>query len=629
MTRKKMHVVESNEEYLVEEQIEQQNCVEKIQESSDHQVITTSNDEEGSTDCDDDADNDEGTKGRKKRKLKYIWNLPVGKRIVVKCNDLDQPIGKEAKHLGNFLGTIARNGSLCSLSYKDWRLLIGEKDKETNMRFLYPSRLEPYILKTIRDRWRQHKSDMKALYFNDKKSIEANYSNGPSCVSPDQWRALVNNWTSQKAKDISAQNRENCGKRKSTHTAGTKSFSRNREELREQDPEKKYPHRAVLYIHTHKPISKDNKKINAHVARLKGILEEQPELADTSQGKTAWKGDALNIVLGDEKSGHVHGLGLVPNPNKVLDVSTSRRFQNIQFTSLEDIPNEAMLSLSVEMEKIGQYVKNQGAEMLELKEKIRELEREPDQRSLEIMELKEKIRELERGPNQRSLNLVPTLRDDPPVDGHNSKRKRVYGTSPSKQLPMVKEPNNLMIKQSGFPDLDSQSSIKPATQDKNKESLVQNGNAQQGEKNAAVHNNMKTTPLQSEKQRVTGVSTSVKHDFKSRNSKVANAPVLSNKQQSGSVSWLGAGLLPAGTKVFLKSLASGNKDVALATIVSTDPKYKLDGAEITNQFWAVHVIAALVKTEELVRKRKNCTTLGNAEGTKIAWPSTFIQKING
>ena len=80
-----------------------------------------------------------------------------------------------------------------------------------------------------------------------------------------------------------------------------------------------------------------------------------------------------------------------------------------------------------------------------------------------------------------------------------------------------------------------------------------------------------------------------------------------------------------GTKVFLKSLSSGNKDVALATIVSCDPKYKLDGAEITNQFWAVHVNAALVKTEELVRKRKNCLSLGNAEGTKIAWPSTFVR----
>ena len=75
----------------------------------------------------------------------------------------------------------------------------------------------------------------------------------------------------------------------------------------------------------------------------------------------------------------------------------------------------------------------------------------------------------------------------------------------------------------------------------------------------------------------------------------------------------------------MKSLSSGNKDVALATIVNCDPKYKLDGAEITNQFWAVHVNVALVKTEELVRKRKNCLNLGNAEGTKIAWPSTFVR----
>jgi len=308
MTRKNMHVVESNEEYLVEEQIEQQIRNQQVTESSDLQVIT-SNVEEGITDCDDDDNNDEGTKGRKKRKLKDIWNLPIGKRIVVKCNDLDQPIGKEANHLGNFLGTIARNGSLCSLSYKDWRLLIGERDKITNeqknlkaildqvkMRFLYPARLEQYILKTIRDRWRQHKSDLKAQNFHENKSIEVNYHNCPKSVSPDQWRSLVNNWTTQKAKDISAQNRENYGKRKSTHTAGTKSFPRMREELREQDPEKKYPHRAVLYVHTHKPRSKNNKNINEHVEELKDILEKQPELADTSQGKTAWKGDALNSI---------------------------------------------------------------------------------------------------------------------------------------------------------------------------------------------------------------------------------------------------------------------------------------------------------------------------------------------
>ena len=86
----------------------------------------------------------------------------------------------------------------------------------------------------------------------------------------------------------------------------------------------------------------------------------------------------MNRVLGDDKSGHVHGLGLVPN-NKNFDVSTSRRFQNTHFTSLEDIPNEAMLSFKVDMEKLGQHVKNQDAEILELKAKIRNMEREQNQ----------------------------------------------------------------------------------------------------------------------------------------------------------------------------------------------------------------------------------------------------------
>ena len=68
------------------------------------------------------------------------------------------------------------------------------------MRFLYPPRMEKYILKTIGDRWRQHKSDLKAMYFDEKKSTEANENNKPKWVTPDQWRSLVNHWTTQKAK---------------------------------------------------------------------------------------------------------------------------------------------------------------------------------------------------------------------------------------------------------------------------------------------------------------------------------------------------------------------------------------------------------------------------------------------
>ncbi|CAD6242115.1 unnamed protein product [Miscanthus lutarioriparius] len=170
------------------------------------------------------------------------------------------------------------------------------------------------------------------------------------------------------SEDISEANRINCTK-KSTHTAGTKSFARNREERKEKDPEKKYPHRVVLYIHTHK--TKSEKDTNAHVDDLKKLIGQQPDLADTSQGKVAWRGDALNRVLGEEKPGHVHSLGLVPNPNQVFDLSTSKRLKNINMTSLYDKSSEDVVSLRLQMEKFGRQVQNQDATILELQQKTK------------------------------------------------------------------------------------------------------------------------------------------------------------------------------------------------------------------------------------------------------------------
>jgi hypothetical protein len=50
----------------------------------------------------------------------------------------------------------------------------------------------------------------------------------------------------------------------------------------------------------------------------------------------------------------------------------------------------------------------------------------------------------------------------------------------------------------------------------------------------------------------------------------------------------------------LKSPKNHNKGVAIATMVSSDSKFKLDGPEIRNEYWAVHVDMALMQTEKLV-----------------------------
>uniref|UniRef100_A0A8R7TNP2 Uncharacterized protein n=1 Tax=Triticum urartu TaxID=4572 RepID=A0A8R7TNP2_TRIUA len=57
------------------------------------------------------------------------------------------------------------------------------------------------------------------------------------------------------------------------------------------------------------------------------------------------------------------------------------------------------------------------------------------------------------------------------------------------------------------------------------------------------------------------------------------------------------------------SFHNHNRDVALAIVVSCDPKFKLDDAKITNEFLVVHVDMALVKTEDSVWSRKSCNTL--------------------
>ncbi|KAF8731785.1 hypothetical protein HU200_015723 [Digitaria exilis] len=71
-----------------------------------------------------------------------VWTMPEGVRIRVSFNDLGQPIGDEARTLSNFLGQIARDGTLAPLTYTDWRF-FPEKNKQAmmclvNLKFILP-----------------------------------------------------------------------------------------------------------------------------------------------------------------------------------------------------------------------------------------------------------------------------------------------------------------------------------------------------------------------------------------------------------------------------------------------------------------------------------------------------------
>lgn len=112
------------------------------------------------------------------------------------------------------------------------------------------------------------------------------------------------------------------------------------------------------------------------MGHLKELLANQPDLADTSQGKVAWKGDALTRIFGEDKPGHVHGLGLVPNPDKVLQGSTSSGLKNLNVTSLDATSSEDVVALRLQVEKLMERVQNQDATIQNLEQKTMTLEQQ-------------------------------------------------------------------------------------------------------------------------------------------------------------------------------------------------------------------------------------------------------------
>lgn len=99
---------------------------------------------------------------------------------------------------------------------------------------------------------------------------------------------------------------------------------------------------------------------------LKELLVQQPSLADTSHGKVAWKGNALSQILGEEKPGHIHGLGLVPNLNQVFGGWTSRHLKHLNLTSLDATSSEDVVSLRLQVEKLIDRVQKQDDTILNL-----------------------------------------------------------------------------------------------------------------------------------------------------------------------------------------------------------------------------------------------------------------------
>lgn len=258
-------------------------------------------------------------RSRGRTRMMYVWKKHSNRKMVIWANRFGQPIGPEAAKFTNFCGVVARNPHLCPLGYPNWSKVPTENKMAAfstiKEHFIYPDDLKKWVNKSVCKKWRDYKSYLKGKFYLPDKSEAENTRDVPPRVMAQDWQYLVNYWKSEKGKKKAETNKRSRALQKMTHTTGSKSFARVRDELEEENGGEMVGE-VDFYESTH--LTKNGTFIDDEAANtLKKAKEMLAERASTAS-------DPLNVqmeVMAEVRGtvyGHVRGLGLGPTPMQVF-----------------------------------------------------------------------------------------------------------------------------------------------------------------------------------------------------------------------------------------------------------------------------------------------------------------------
>uniref|UniRef100_A0A3Q7II08 Ubiquitin-like protease family profile domain-containing protein n=1 Tax=Solanum lycopersicum TaxID=4081 RepID=A0A3Q7II08_SOLLC len=160
-------------------------------------------------------------------------------RKMIILNSQNQPVGLTNDvviELSSFLGTLARNATLCPFDILDWRSMDTKKDlwDSTKEKYIIPEAAYHWAMVTIRDAWRRHRSDLKLNYYDPYDNGAVRMAKKPCHIPECQFTELLKYWNSEKFKKMSETNAKNRKKLMNPHTAGKKSFALVRNKLEKE-----------------------------------------------------------------------------------------------------------------------------------------------------------------------------------------------------------------------------------------------------------------------------------------------------------------------------------------------------------------------------------------------------------
>ncbi|KAH0634059.1 hypothetical protein KY284_036845 [Solanum tuberosum] len=254
----------------------------------------------------------EGVSSKNKRGQTQMHNVHARKeRKLILLNKLNQPVGPTedvVTELSSFLGTLARNATLCPFDIFDWRSMDTKKDlwDYTKEKYIIPEAAKDWALVTIREAWRRHRRDLKINYYDPYDNDEIRMAKKPGHIPECQYRELLKYWKSEKFKKMSETNTKNRKKLMNPHTAGKKSFALIRSKL---EKEKESVSAKELFVVTrtrkHDRLYKaSNENTTSKIAEMEEIKKQM-----STNGQSV---DAFSAVMGPEHPGRLrlYGVGV-------------------------------------------------------------------------------------------------------------------------------------------------------------------------------------------------------------------------------------------------------------------------------------------------------------------------------
>ncbi|XP_049387464.1 uncharacterized protein LOC125851760 [Solanum stenotomum] len=326
---------------------------------------------------------DSSTKKRLRGQTKMLAVHERHDRKLIVLNKAGQPVGSSTDvviELSSFLGTLARNATLCPLDIENWKLLDTKQDLIGNR----------WTLKTIQEAWRRRKFDLKTHHFDAYANDQIRMEKKPDDVPTSQFKELLKYWNSEKFQKMSKANSENRKKLKNPHTVGKKSFALLRNDLEKERETNDTPSPKEFFVVTRKRKPNRSYKDTDEDTASKIAEMENIEMQQNEDGNETI--DAFASVMGSEHPGRLrlYGRGVTKTTlkGKVGNFEASSNATNDLVKKMED-------------------------RMLRMEEKIEEQKEQFDQQKTTMRQeiVEDVITKLQRSGLPIDVNVLATLLD--------------------------------------------------------------------------------------------------------------------------------------------------------------------------------------------------------------------------